>query len=125
MAYSIYKESQAPQYKKKFSEEKTNFLMICRNLSYLNISKHIWEFISNKEKVEEFEKNFIEKYRNKTPSLSIWNDSQINDESYRRKLIKKWSLHYTLCEQPIHHEPYFKYAQNEKILIDAYKGILE
>ena len=122
MAYSIYKESLAPQYKKKFPEDKTNFLMIWRNLNYINISKHVCEFISNKDKAIEFEKKFIERYRHKNPSLSIWNDANITDENYRRKLIKKWALNYSLCESPIHKDPYFKHTLNEKMLIDTYKG---
>ena len=36
-------------------------------------------------------------------------------------MIRKWALHYSLFEGPEHHNPYFKFSEYDKLLIEAYK----
>ena len=78
------------------------------------------EFLSSKEKVKHFEENFIEKYRSKNLSASVWNDSEIFDQMYRRKLTKKWALFNSFQENPEFNTPYFKMTEFDKLNTEAY-----
>jgi hypothetical protein len=100
-----------PKYNKKYPEEKAHFMLFCRFLNYLKITKFLCDFIEKKEVVKEFEGKLAK---------SIYNDDKVYDIGYRKKLTKKYALHKSLLENPQYDSPYFKTTQLDRLNAEMY-----
>ncbi|CAI2358882.1 unnamed protein product [Moneuplotes crassus] len=120
MAFQICKFMQDPKYNKTSQEDKTHLLAFVRDLNYLKVAKYTSNFLSNPAAIEEFQQEFIEKYRCDNPSSSVWNDSNIFDSSYRQSMVKKWALYNSLIQSPENSTPYFKITELDKLNTEIY-----
>jgi len=121
MAYHMHQTLKDKTYNKKFPEEKTNFLMLWKELNFLKIAKYLCDFISDKNKIKEFEDSFMQKYRNPQEPDIMRNDSLIEDSASREGLLQKWALYYTISSHSQYNTPYFKITEAEKLFVEAHK----